>query len=133
FHILVLFFTFSNSVIAQNQSDSTETLQAVEHKASSDHQTMSGHTLDITYLGRNSLLRQQGNTFINTLERIPGVSSINTGVGISKPVLRGLSLNRVIVTENGLKQEGQQWGVDHGLEIDQYSVDQVEVLKGPVS
>ncbi len=108
-------------------------LEAVEHKAASDHQTLNGHTLDLTYLGRNSLLRQQGNTFINTLERIPGVSAINTGVGISKPVLRGLSLNRVVVTENGLKQEGQQWGVDHGLEIDQYSVDQVEVLKGPVS
>lgn len=134
---LIICLLFTVHLSAQQVADSPDVrsgvLDIVEHKANSDHETLNGHTLDITYLGRNSLLRQQGNTFINTLEKIPGVSSINTGVGISKPVLRGLSMNRVVVTENGLKQEGQQWGVDHGLEIDQYSVDQVEVLKGPVS
>lgn len=121
---------------AAQEPDSTEyfeQLSAINLEATSEYETPHGHTLDVTYLGKNSLLRQQGNTFINTLEKIPGVSAINTGVGIAKPVIRGMSLNRVIVTENGLKQEGQQWGVDHGLEIDQYSVDRVEVLKGPVS
>lgn len=90
-------------------------------------------TLDLQYLKREQLLLSQGNTFMNTLEKLPGISAIQTGVGISKPVIRGLSLNRVIVNEYGIKQEGQQWGVDHGLEIDQYNVDRVEVIKGPVS
>lgn len=90
-------------------------------------------TLSMSYLRKEALLQSQGNTFINTLEKLPGISAINTGVGISKPVIRGLSLNRVIVNEYGIKQEGQQWGVDHGLEIDQYNVDRVEVIKGPVS
>lgn len=95
--------------------------------------TAVAHTLDYVYLGRNSLLRKQGNTFINTLESIPGVRAMTTGVGVAKPVIRGLGMNRVIVNEFGIKQEGQQWGGDHGLELDQFNVDRVEVLKGPVS
>src|SRR5690606_32575698 len=49
------------------------------------------------------------------------------------PVIRGLSMNRIIVNEYNIKQEGQQWGLDHGLEIDQFNVDKVEIIKGPVS
>jgi iron complex outermembrane receptor protein len=55
------------------------------------------------------------------------------GQGFSKPVIRGLGFNRLVVAENGIKQQGQQWGADHGLEIDQYGVEQVEVVKGPAS
>jgi iron complex outermembrane receptor protein len=90
-------------------------------------------SLTIETLSREFLDRNQGNTFVNTLERLPGISSINTGVGISKPVIRGLSLNRVIVNDRGVKQEGQQWGADHGLEIDQFDPQQVEIIKGPAS
>lgn len=90
-------------------------------------------TLGLQYLKREDLLLRQGNTFMHTLEQLAGVSAIHTGVGISKPVIRGMSLNRVIVNEYGIKQEGQQWGLDHGLELDQYNVERVEVIKGPVS
>lgn len=90
-------------------------------------------TLGLLYLKREDLLLRQGNTFMHTLEQLPGISAIHTGVGISKPVIRGMSLNRVIVNEYGIKQEGQQWGLDHGLELDQYNVERVEVIKGPVS
>ncbi len=112
-----------------------EAKQLEEHIVTSHHhsKTPVSRTLDMLYLRKEALLQSQGNTFINTLEKLPGISAINTGVGISKPVIRGLSLNRVIVNEYGIKQEGQQWGVDHGLEIDQYNVDRVEVIKGPVS
>ncbi|MDX2195598.1 MAG: TonB-dependent receptor [Cytophagales bacterium] len=75
--------------------------------------------------------RNSSNTLMNTLEMIPGISAINMGIGVSKPVIRGLSMSNIAVTDNGIKQEGQQWGSDHGLEIDQYSVDEVEILKGP--
>lgn len=74
-----------------------------------------------------------GLTLMQSLERLPGIQTINTGIGISKPVIRGLSFNRVAVTENGIKQEGQQWGIDHGLELDQFNVGRVEILKGPAS
>jgi iron complex outermembrane recepter protein len=72
-------------------------------------------------------------SLMKSLERLPGVSTIGIGSGQSKPVIRGLSFNRIVVAENGIKHEGQQWGEDHGLEIDQYAVDRVEVVKGPAS
>jgi iron complex outermembrane receptor protein len=67
------------------------------------------------------------------LERLPGVTTIDIGSGQSKPVIRGLGFNRVVVVENNIKHEAQQWGADHGLEIDQYAVDNIEVIKGPAS
>jgi iron complex outermembrane receptor protein len=70
---------------------------------------------------------------IQTLEYIPGVRSMDIGSGFSKPVIRGMGFNRVAVTENGLKQEGQQWGSDHGLEIDAFNIERVTIRKGPSS
>lgn len=127
-----------NAVFAQAETDTLsvkqyESLQETTIRDKQQSQQLNGHTLDFEYVGKNALLKNQGNTFINTLEKLAGISAIHTGVGISKPVIRGLSLNRVIVNEYGIKQEGQQWGVDHGLEIDQFNVDRVEVIKGPVA
>lgn len=70
---------------------------------------------------------------IDGLKNIPSVNQITTGVAISKPVIRGLGYNRVITLNNGVRQEGQQWGDEHGIEIDQYSIDRVEIVKGPGS
>jgi iron complex outermembrane receptor protein len=84
--------------------------------------------VDESYLQKN-----MGTTLMNSLDKLPGINSINMGTGVSKPVIRGMSFNRVAVTDNGIKQQGQQWGGDHGLEIDQFSVEQVEILKGPAS
>lgn len=79
------------------------------------------------------LKKNLGGSLMKTLEKLPGISTIDIGSGQSKPVIRGLSFNRIAVTENGIKHEGQQWGADHGLEIDQYSVERVEVIRGPSS
>lgn len=87
----------------------------------------------ILVLDRDFLERNNGGTFANSLEKLPGISTINTGVGISKPVIRGMSFNRIMINDRGIKQEGQQWGADHGLEIDPFDVDRVEVIKGPAS
>ncbi|QED38404.1 TonB-dependent receptor [Antarcticibacterium arcticum] len=65
-----------------------------------------------------------------TLERLPGINSVEIGAGTSKPIIRGLGFNRIAVSENGIKQEGQQWGADHGLEIDAFSVENLEIIKG---
>ena len=82
----------------------------------------------------DAFLRQHlGGSLMKSLERLPGVSTIDIGQGLSKPVIRGLSFNRVVVAENGIRHEGQQWGADHGLEIDQYANDRIEVIKGPSS
>jgi iron complex outermembrane receptor protein len=76
------------------------------------------------------------NTSVNIIDAIamqPGISQITTGSGISKPVIRGLGYNRVVTIQNGIRQEGQQWGDEHGMEIDEYSINKVEILKGPAS
>ncbi|OGX84089.1 TonB-dependent receptor [Hymenobacter glacialis] len=64
---------------------------------------------------------------------IPGLSAVTTGPNVSKPFIRGLGYNRVLTMYNGLRQEGQQWGDEHGVEVDGYDIERVEVVKGPAS
>lgn len=83
---------------------------------------------------RLSELQQQASTnIIDALSSQPGISQITTGSGISKPVIRGLGYNRVVVVNDGVRQEGQQWGDEHGIEIDEFDVNRAEILKGPAS
>ena len=70
---------------------------------------------------------------IDAIAHQPGVSQLTTGGSISKPIIRGLGYNRVIVMSEGVRQEGQQWGDEHGVEVDGSSVGSVEILKGPAS
>lgn len=70
---------------------------------------------------------------IQALEHIPGVRSMDIGSGFSKPMIRGMGFNRISVAENGIKQEGQQWGSDHGLEIDAFNIERAVIRKGPSS
>ena len=64
---------------------------------------------------------------------VPGVSATSTGPNISKPFIRGLGYNRVLNMYDGIRQEGQQWGDEHGTEVDQYGIERAEVVKGPAS
>lgn len=74
-----------------------------------------------------------GHSLMDALSHTEGVQAMDIGVGFSKPMIRGLGFQRVVVSDNGVKQEGQQWGADHGLEIDAFHVDGVVVIKGPAS
>lgn len=76
------------------------------------------------------LQERTGSNLVDKIAGYPGVGQITTGAGISKPVIRGLGFNRVIVLYDGIRQEGQQWGDEHGLEIDEFSVNRVEIIKG---
>ncbi|MDO6437798.1 TonB-dependent receptor [Cyclobacterium sp. 1_MG-2023] len=89
--------------------------------------------LGIEIVNEDYLKQNLGGSLMKSLERLPGISTIDIGSGQSKPVIRGLSFNRVVVVENNIKHEAQQWGADHGLEIDQYAVDNIEIIKGPAS
>ena len=93
-----------------------------------EHVTLSHEELTAAFFNERT-----GENFVESLERLPGINAISTGTGVSKPMIRGMSFNRVIVNNNGIKQEGQQWGADHGLEVDGFDVDRVEVVKGPAS
>ena len=82
---------------------------------------------------RNSLRMTPATNIVDAVAKLPGVAQVSTGSGISKPVIRGLGYNRVVVVADGVRQEGQQWGAEHGVEIDGNAVSSVEVLKGPAS
>ena len=80
------------------------------------------------------VLRATASTnIIDAIAHQPGVSQLTTGSSISKPIIRGLGYNRVVVMSEGVRQEGQQWGDEHGVEVDGSSVNSVEILKGPAS
>jgi iron complex outermembrane receptor protein len=70
---------------------------------------------------------------IDEIANLPGVNAVTTGPNISKPFIHGLGYNRVVTAEDGIRQEGQQWGDEHGIEVDQNSIDRIEVIKGPAS
>ncbi|PSL50346.1 iron complex outermembrane receptor protein [Chitinophaga niastensis] len=86
-----------------------------------------------TILTQKNLLQNVSGNIIDALQTAPGVSQITEGPAISKPVIRGLGYNRVVVVNDGVRQEGQQWGDEFGIEIDEYTVNRVEILKGPSS
>jgi iron complex outermembrane recepter protein len=87
----------------------------------------------MTIVTQKELLQQSSTNIIDAISSQPGISQITTGSGISKPVIRGLGYNRVVVVNDGVRQEGQQWGDEHGIEIDENEVSRVEILKGPAS
>lgn len=88
----------------------------------------------VSIVKRSDLLHSSSMNVIDALSKIvPGVASLSTGPAISKPVIRGLGYNRVVTVHDGVRQEGQQWGDEHGIEIDEYSIQKIEVLKGPAS
>lgn len=89
--------------------------------------------LPVRQISRNYLLQNNATNFAKTLASLPGISSMDIGSGFSKPVIRGMGFNRVAVVDKGIVQQNQQWGADHGLEIDQYDVDNVLIHKGPLS
>jgi iron complex outermembrane receptor protein len=89
--------------------------------------------ISVTALRRAELLQSSATNIIDLLAKKPGISQLSTGPGISKPVIRGLGYNRVPVVNEGVRQEGQQWGDEHGIEIDELSVNRAEILKGPAS
>jgi iron complex outermembrane recepter protein len=89
--------------------------------------------IPITRINKGELLMSPSTNIIDALSRQPGVSQLSTGPAVSKPVIRGLGYNRLVTINDGVRQEGQQWGDEHGIEIDENSVSRVEILKGPAS
>ncbi|WP_285059645.1 TonB-dependent receptor [Pedobacter ginsengisoli] len=120
----ILSFTLQASVIEGREVIITGSASSSDKRKNST---------SVSSLTKAQLLYHPSTNLIDAISRVPGVSQITTGAGISKPVIRGLSYNRVVTVSDGVKQQGQQWGDEHGIEINQYSADHIEVLKGPAS
>ena len=88
----------------------------------------------VSIVSSTDLFRNSSTNIIEALtSKVSGFSMITTGPAIAKPIIRGLGYNRMVTINDGIRQEGQQWGDEHGIEIDELSVQKVEVLKGPAS
>ena len=108
-------------------------LSEIHVTAVRNHSAERYSSLPVEEIGHHFLLQHHAVSFAKTLTAIPGVASMDIGAGFSKPVIRGMGFNRIAVVDRGIVQQNQQWGSDHGLEIDQYDVDRVMVHKGPMS
>jgi iron complex outermembrane recepter protein len=93
----------------------------------------SQNVMKVEHLSMKSMQQKGASTLIEGLATIPGVSQISTGTSIGKPVIRGLSGNRVLVYTQGVRLENQQFGEEHGLGLNDSGVESVEVIKGPAS
>ncbi|NQX82552.1 MAG: TonB-dependent receptor [Flavobacteriaceae bacterium] len=90
----------------------------------------------IVNIEHSKIMKLQENspsTLAEAISNIPGVDQNTTGVGIGKPVIRGLSGNRIVVYSQGIRVENQQWGSEHGLGVGEVGIESVEVIKGPAS
>lgn len=77
-----------------------------------------------------ALEASRGLSLAESIKRISGVSVLQTGTNIYKPVIHGLHSNRVLILNNGVRQEGQQWGSEHAPEIDPFIANRISVIKG---
>ena len=75
----------------------------------------------------------EGNIVDALAQNAPGFNSVKTGPGVSKPFIHGLGYNRVLTLYDGVRQESQQWGDEHGIVVDDYNIERAEIIKGPAS
>jgi len=91
-------------------------------------QSQSSYTMEGIHLDKN-----RGSTLGETMKKITGMFTLNTGNSISKPILHGMHSKRLLILNNGVRQEGQQWGQEHGPEIDGFVAKKITVIKGSSS
>lgn len=89
--------------------------------------------LNISILSKQQLQLEGGLHVSDALSRCAGISQLTTGPAISKPVIRGLAGNRVLVLLSGLRFDNQQWQEEHGLGLSNMGIGRVEIVKGPLA
>ena len=130
---------YSMTTMAQTTADSTDIffkhlqMDQVVVTGLTGESKLRDMAAPVNIVSPQDLLAVSSTNIIDAVAKQPGVSQITTGSGISKPVIRGLGYNRLIVINDGIRQEGQQWGDEHGIEIDGHDIGSVEIQKGPAS
>lgn len=90
-------------------------------------------SLHIEPIRLNEIEQYGSFSLTDALTRLPGISQLSTGVGISKPVIRGLYGNRILVLFSGLRFDNQQWQDEHGMGLSDVGISRTEIIKGPLS
>jgi iron complex outermembrane recepter protein len=115
---LSLQYTEQSAVVVTGQSKATQIKRS---------------PIPIVTMSHADIVANLSTNIIDAISKLPGVTQLTTGPNVSKPFIRGLGFNRILTLYDGVRQEGQQWGDEHGIEVDQYGVDHAEVIKGPAS
>ena len=122
--LLALSLAYVLPMTAQSLPDSTDIffrhlqLKEVIVTGAMGDMKMKETPMPIVVFPAKELTQFPSTNLIDAIAKQPGMSQITTGGGISKPVIRGLGYNRIVVVNDGIRQEGQQWGDEHGVEID---------------
>lgn len=132
---LLVFFWKIHIIFAQKQEILPEEKVDSMHLS---HTEITGQKISLTEtstqafstLKNKDLQRTQGKNLGNALQEIAGVNVLNTGNTIAKPVIHGLHSNRVLILNNGIRQEGQNWGAEHAPEIDAMLANRLTLIKG---
>jgi iron complex outermembrane receptor protein len=134
------FQTYSSSIFIEkgsNTLDITLAASAIEMEevivSTPFHKLQRENVMKVEQETVRSLKTKGAVTLADGITSIAGVESVSTGVGIGKPVIRGLSSNRVLVYTQGIRLENQQFGDEHGLGISDAGIESIEVIKGPAS
>ncbi len=106
--------------------DLTELGEVVIHHHDAAH---TEHATNFVEIDERRLAEMAGKTLGETLREIPGVTSLQSGPGVFKPVIHGLSGQRLLILNHGIRQEGQQWGAEHAPEIDPFIASNLVVIK----
>ncbi len=122
--IMELNVEMEESVIEANEVVVTGVSRATEIKR---------NPVPMVFIDQHHLTENSSTNIIDAIAKVPGINALATGPNVSKPFIRGLGYNRILTLFDGIRQESQQWGDEHGIEVDQYSIDRIEVVKGPAS
>ena len=109
------------------------TLNSIAIHSHRDKPQTYAQTQTVAGIDADELEKLRGLSLGESLKSIPGISAIQNGANISKPVIHGLHSNRILILNNGVRQEGQQWGGEHGPELDPFIASRITVIKGAAS
>ncbi len=116
-----------------SRKDSARVVQAVQVTATFAPTRVLDAPQPVAVIGGAELRRAQGAAVGDALEQLPGIRSLSMTTGIGKPVIRGLTHNRIVTLDNGQRSETQAWGHDHSPNVETANAEQIEVIKGPAS
>lgn len=121
-----------NAATTQNftMENASQMLEEVIVSGASTKTIIRESPVPIAAMSQLRLMQQSSTNLIDAVSKLPGMSQVTTGAGLSKPIIRGLGFNRVITMHDGIRQEDNQWGEEHSIQLDEYSIDRYEVIRG---
>lgn len=144
YHIIIFRTGYKTNTVVIDVSSNASTLEIKLEKTLIETPTIDvtssfapvdiqNSTFSLSAISERELSKQRSEVLATTIENIPGVNNVSTGISLGKPVIRGLTSLGVIIVHDGVKHESQQWGDEHAPEVSLFDLDRIEILRGPAS